>query len=225
VGTEPPVLALLRERLERELPGASAAVLFEALNAWGPRVPVAFVDVVAFVHGPLRQRLFARLGAERGRAVLREIERALRLAEQPTRPIPRLDARAFDEETTTTLARVEGAFDVAVVSRSGALAERIAAALDPARIALAVVSSALSLARVPRRLHVVLVDASDLPALDPGDLGAALAHAPLALVWACDAPPAALVIAALERACVRVMTFAQAEPPDPMIDVLRARLR
>ena len=225
MGTEPPVLALLRERLERELPGGAAAILFEALNAWGPRVPVAFVDVVAFAHGPLRQRLVARLGVERGRAVLRELERALRFAEQPTQPIPKVRARTFDEETTTSLARVEGAFDVAVVSRSGALAERIGAALDPGRLALAVVSSALSLARVPRRLHVALIDASDLPPLDPSDLVGALAHAPLALVWASDAPPARLVIASLERASVKVMAFAEAEPPDPMIDVLRARLR
>ena len=52
-----------------------------------------------------------------------------------------------------------------------------------------------------------------------------LAHAPLALVWASDAREAPRVIAALERASVRVMAFAQSEPPDPMIDVLRARLR
>lgn len=223
MSAEPAVLVLLRETLEREAPGAAASLLFEALGRFGPRVPASFAEVLDFTHGPLRACMTSRLGEERARAGVRAIDRALRLAEMPTGQLASLSFRAFDHETTKSLARVEGALVIAVVATSGLLAERIAAVLDASRTSIATIRRPEELARGPVRAHLALIDASDPLDVEPGALAAALSEVSLVLVWDSDATGADRIASSLERAKIPVMTFARGEV-DPMIDVLRARV-
>ncbi len=225
MGTEPAVLGLLREHLERYVEGgAGPSLLFEALSAWGPRVPASFAEVVDLVHGPLRARLDARIGPSAAAEVVRAIERALRLAEMPTQDIVAVPRRTFDQEPTKTLARVQGTMRIVVLSASSALAARVGAVLDAGRVEVTNVSAERELASMPAGVHLALVDGADLPAISADAIAAALARIPLALIWCSDTALAAPIVAALERAKVRAMGFATSDPVDPMIDVLRSRL-
>ncbi len=209
----------MRETLEREAPGVAASALFEALGRWGPRGPASFTAVVDFAPGRRRACLAARLGRERAAAALRALDKALRLAEMPTGQLAPV-ARGFDQETTRSLARVEGALVVAVIASGLALPERIAAVLDPARVIIDAVRTPEELART--RPHLALVDATDPVDCDPAQLASALTGAPLVLVWGTGAGFAVALTRALESANVVVMTFAR-DDAEALIDVLRSR--
>lgn len=209
----------MRETLEREVPGVAASALFEALGRWGSRVPASFAEVVDLAHGPLRACLAARLGDERAAACVRALDKALRLAEMPTGQLAPV-ARAFDRETTKSLARVEGALVIAVITSGLAVPERIAAVLDPARVIIDAIRTPEELARM--RAHLALVDATDPIDCDPAQVASALTSAPLVLVWGTEECAAVTLSRELERAKVPVMTFARAES-EALIDVLRSR--
>ncbi|HEY8429754.1 MAG TPA: hypothetical protein VIL20_15325 [Sandaracinaceae bacterium] len=210
---EPAILALLREALERETPGAAASILFEALGAFGARPPASFAEVVDFVHGPLGACVRARFGDERAARAVKALDRALRLAEMPTGQLATV-AR-FDEETTKSFMRTGRALVVAVVSAHATLAERLDAVLDGTRAVVTHVGGP----RRPVRADIALIDASDPTPFDPH----ALAGVPLVLLWSSNTPGASAMVAALEGARLPLMTFARSEV-EALIDVLRARI-
>jgi hypothetical protein len=225
VSSEPAVLVLLRETLERELPGASAAIFFESLGAWGQRVPSSFHEIVDFVKGPLRASLSKRLDEERTKDIVSRIEYALRVAELPTQELVKVRARgAFDDETTASILPLPGELSVVVLSATGELAVRCGALFAREEVRVLSVRSAGDLARLPDKLGLAIVDASDLPRASPRAIASALRDIPIVLVWAKEADGSRDVIAAFERENVRTMAFASDEPPDPMIDVLRSRI-
>lgn len=221
---EPAVLALLRDTLEREIPGASVSVFFQALAAHGPRVPSTFNEIVAFVEGPLRRSLVERYAERRAKEIVAALEYALRVAELPTQELSRVRARNFDEETTKTVLSPSGPLSVAVLCAGGVLADRCAACFRRDEMTFVTVRAAGDLARLPPGLDVALVDASDLPRASPRAIASSLASVPLVLVWGNDADAAKQLVAALDREGVRTMGFALEQSVDPMIDVLRARI-
>ncbi len=222
MSTEPAFLGVLRELIEGRVEGGTS-LLLAALAAWGTRVPVTFAEVVDLVHGPLRARLQARLGSAEAAEVVRAIERALKLAEMPTRDLVPAPRCPFDRETTKLFARANGTMHLVVLSGTGELAEQIDPLFDPARVSVLRVSTRRSLARLPAGAHLALIDGADLPPIPPHELAPALAGLPLVLVWGGDAPGAAALVGVLERSAVPTMSFARTEP-EPMVDVLRARL-
>jgi hypothetical protein len=224
VASEPAVLGLLRETLERELDAAAAPLLFDALGAFGPRVPSTFAEVVDLVQGPLRVRLVARFGVERAAALVHDLERALRLAEMPTQELSRVQARPFDAQTTRSFPAVSGALDVLVVAGRETLITRLGPSFAPSQMHFLPARTAGDLARLDPSLAVALIDATDLPKASPRVLAASLKDASVILLWGSETAAANDVLEALRREQIPLMTFRSDESIDPLLDVLRSRL-
>ncbi len=224
VATDPtPVLPKLREALERELPGSAAAVLFEALGSYGPKVPKSPSEIVDFIGGALLGSLSRRCGAERAGEIVRSIESALRQPAIPKPDTPRSGKRSFDDEPTTTLQAVTGPISLVVLSTSDVLASRLSTLFDPMRVYVKAVRNSGELARAARSVEVAIIDASDLPPISPRAMATSLQRASVVLVWGIDLPEGEEVLRALDRAGVRSIAFACTDPVEPLLDVVRSR--
>lgn len=219
---EPAVLVMLREHLDHEI-GIGATVLFDALAAWGPRVPATFAEVVDLVQGPLRAALIARFGEVRAAEVVRRLEQALRFAELPTRELAVVPRMAFDDRTTKRIPPPAEVPRLLCIGASGRLGERIGALIDRSASGVISARSLDDVERAARPIELALIDGADPITADPDVLARTLLDLPLVLVWAREASGAEATLRALERANVPAMGFARHEPVDPMIDVLRSR--
>ncbi len=242
---EPASVRLLREALEEVLsPARAAAVVFDGLEAWGHRAPVRAEELSAALRGPVRDALLRRLEPARVDEVIQKLAATLATAEAPTdvhpalgEPGPDIDVEidvdedlatnplrtAFPEEHVTLPVRRRAApVPVLVLAGTGAFAARLRLALGAERVAPRTQLDLTGGADLLGAAAVVVVDATDIPPLDPEALGRALSGLPrecIPAVWGADLPFGRLVT---EAAGTRTVTIARRDGIEPLVDLVRS---
>jgi hypothetical protein len=216
-------IRLVREVLEGVLaPKLAQAVLFEALGS-ARELPNTTTDLLHLVRGPVHESVQERAGSSQATAVVARLEHMLaRRLSQPPPPA--------DGDATVAVPTHEEAVHMLIVASGPWFGGRLSAALGPERVAPAYASHAAALegawdAHFPA---VVLVDATDFPAIDPGALAAGLRGLPgttTVAIWGSELPYGRKVRFALEEGGVGAMAFEQAGGIDPLLDLIRSRRR
>ena len=246
---------MLRDALEAVLsPRVAAAVLFEGLAAWGERVPVDAEEYRSAIEGPLRRALDSRLSAEQvDRVVTRllalftaaeattDVHGAVRAATQPSIEIeldfedadadaptrPRVGAPFADEPSTLALpGRKAGPVPVLVLAASRGFASRLRLAVGADRVAPTPVREVHGLAGVASAASVIVVDATDVPPVDPETLVGSLGVLPagcVPAVYGSDLPFGRRVSDAFVASGVQPVDVAQSEGIEPLFDLVRSR--
>ncbi|HEY8427681.1 MAG TPA: hypothetical protein VIL20_04875 [Sandaracinaceae bacterium] len=226
---------VLRRTLEEALDTRSASsLLFEALGAWGQRVPRSRDEVLAVVHGALRDAIARRLGDAEAHAIVARIDRALALAydaaDTQERPLDDLAAETSPADSTATFPIEDRAVRVLVVAAGRAFEHRLLVALGERRVAPVTVRSheglQHALGTAPPALFVV--DAQDFPAIDPVRLLAAAEALPLTttcVLWGAELPYGRSLLRAIEAQPRPWTTLALREGIDPLLDLVRSRRR
>jgi hypothetical protein len=246
-------MRLVRETLEREL-GAplAAAVLFDALAAFGGRVPAGAAEITRLVRGALREAIEKR-APSLARKAKAELEEMLASAEVPTDVHRALAAGAESETapddagttaryramgsrpppwpseaTTATMPALRGATTVLVIAQSSAFADRLLVALGAARVAagweddLVEVDRALA---APSPPALAIVDATDVT-FPPDRLARALRGAgpsTVRAVWGSDTAVGTRVLDLLEASGDGAAALSIAEGVEPLLDLVRSR--
>lgn len=232
---EPPIVRLFRDALESVVaPAVASEALFEAMDQVGGELPEDERGLIAVARGPLHDALARRLGDAKAQAVVKRITEVILTAEaptgHPTRPQPSLGppTTAFDEEPTAKLSTPGLSDSVMVIASGQRLATQLRTALAPRRIAVEAASSATRIASVLAQLPpaIVVVDATDYPAIEPDVLAGALAKPPPAVVrviWGSDLDYGQRTAAALDRASVPFSPIDRHAGLDPLADLVRSR--
>jgi hypothetical protein len=231
VRVDPPLLRLVRERLESVLCVTVAhAVLFDALARSSRRVRTV-ADMLELACGPLWERLADQVGEEEATAITEMLARNLVRADetgeadmrqsQPQGRVPR-------ERPTTPMLGTKLPVEVAVAASSGGFAEVLAWCLGHDRVAPFTVGTTQEVRRALRPVPPILaiVNGDDPPGVRARDLAEELAAAPcstLLAVWGIDRPYGAEVaegLAGIARPCVAVD---RGEGVAPLLDLVRSR--
>lgn len=226
---------VLRRTLEQALDSRLASsLLFEALGASGGGVPQSREEVLAVVHGTLRDALARRVGQGEAASIVERIDHALAdaydaVATQEV-PLDQLAAQTSPDEATAAFPTDDRAVRVIVVAGGRGFEQRLAVALGERRIAPHTVRSheGLRQALDDDAPAIFLVDASDFPAIDPAHLlaaGEALPRATTCVLWGAELPYGKNLlrsIAAHERPWT---TLELREGIDPLLDLVRSRRR
>ena len=238
------VTRLLREALEGVVaPALVSPLLFEALEPYGARLPSGPEGLLEMARGPLAAAVAKRIGPEEADELVQRAERLVAHAQsvRPPTPTPEPSLRtsktfsrpnpARDRDSTALVPTTADAVRVLVVADGAGLALRLDAALGAARV------SARSLASLPAlRDHLghhgspslLLVDASDFPAIAPDELVAAMRLGPTTMiraVWGAELPYGRSVISAAGGAESSLLGLDRAHGVDPLLDLIRSRRR
>jgi len=225
---EAPEIRLIRETLEGVLhPSTASTVFFEALQETGGALPSTPDEVRALVRGPISRGLAGRIGEDAAASLLAQLHQMLEAIAPAGGRRPRKRPSRHDEPTQS-LTLSEETLPVYVLSGSRAFADQLKATLGP-RIMSAVL--ALDSEMLRARLGqvppaIVLIDASDFPAIEPTDLVEQLAPLPahvLKAVWGADLPYGQSVLDAGQRRGVGLTPFDRREGAEPLMDVIRSR--
>ncbi len=229
---EPAAIRLLRETLEERLTRReAAAILFEALSDWGPRVPGDRTELADVIHGPLRKTLERRLLPDAAHAILRRVERLLITADAPTgkhgMPKPVSAADLFpDERSTDELPNVDGAAYVLVLSATEELAVNLAACVVPFAVRVENAHSLRALADATAyRTDIVVLDCKLPPVVDNRVLVkvlAGLGGIPCVL-WGSDLAAGSELLSSLEGSGVRAVSIPLSSGVAPLIDLVLSR--
>lgn len=226
---EAPEIRLIRETLEGVLhPSTASSVFFEALQETGGSLPVTPEEVIALVEGPLARALGARVGEDEAASVLSQLGMMLqaiapKAGERKVRKRP-----SRHDEPTRDLMLNEATLPVYVLSSRSAFDTQLRAALGPQIMSTV---PAGDLATLEERLGqvppaIVLVDASDFPAIEPSDLADVLARLPshvLRAVWGADLPYGMSLLDAGQKRGIDLTPFDRGEGIEPLMDVIRSR--
>lgn len=219
--TEPAQVRIMREALEGVLsPKLAQAVLFEALGDSG-QLPSSSEELLTLVRGPVQDAVQRRSGGDAATAVVTRLEGILgrRPSERPPAP---------DGEATVAVPTDEHPVAVLVVSAGPWFGGRLAAALGPDRVGPVFASDEVGVqaALAEHGPAIVIVDATDFPAMDPESAAATLRGLPstaTAAVWGGELPYGRRVAFALQESGVDAMTFPRKNGIDPLLDLIRAR--
>lgn len=223
---ERPELRLVREHLETVLsPSMAAGVLFEALGAG--RLPATAKETAALVDGPLRTVLVARMDRDEVEGLVGDVLRAL---------TPAIDAERGqgpgrgDATLEVPISAAGMAVRLVVMGASDTFALQIEGALGPTRVTAVTLRSSLGLSRacaVPITTpDIVLVDASQFPAIEPADLAQALASLPetaVRVIWGADLPYGAALMRDIKARGESATSVDRAEGVEPLLDLVRSR--
>jgi hypothetical protein len=212
---------LVREVLEGAMaPKVAQAVLFEALGN-APALPENISDMLVLVRGPVKDALRRRAGAMEATALVARLEHMLgRRQSQPPPPA--------DHDATLAVPTDADAVRVLIVAAGPWFGGRLAAALGPGRVAPVYAHSAEALAHTVGTWppSLLVVDATDFPAIEPKGLAQALRKLPsttTVAIWGGDLPYGRRALFALEEAGVHAMGFEQGAGIEPLMDVIRSR--
>jgi hypothetical protein len=232
---ERPELKLVRESLEAVVaPTVASAVVFEALEANGGRLPEGPAAARAFVDGPLRHALKRRLG-ENGDPIIDELIGLLAtLAPAPAAPSPPSSSAPAPQsrgrpDTTQKVPSDRRPVTAIIVASSERFAAGLRAALGTARV---VVLATHSLEQLIEQVNVappavVVIDAADFPEIEPDTLGSTLEHLPktaVRAIWGADLPYGTAVLRALLDRSIPATPLDRREGMAPLLDLLRSRL-
>lgn len=242
---EPASVRILREALESVLSqAAAAAVVFEGLSAWGERVPSDATELREALEGPIREALTRRLPAHEAAELVRALVLALATAEattdvknavdvdlseldertdeRPTTPRPRFP----NERSTRGLPTRTGPVPVLVLAGTRSFAARLRLAVGAGRVAPTQVRDLEGLrGALAAAAALVIVDATDIPPVDPDTVVRALAEVGsgcVPVVYGSDLPFGRRVAQALASRRVRAVTIAQRDGIEPIIDLVRS---
>jgi hypothetical protein len=223
---EPAILRRIRESLATEISeGAAASLLLEALAKHGTRVPMDVDEVSDFVHGPLAELLTRRVSPELALRILREIDVILESARIPTQEHTIVEE--YDEgPNTDTLTVVSSAVPVLIASRTAALGQRLVSTLGADRIEPTTRTHEASLREaLEARPLLVVVDASDPPAISPEDLARLLDEAPFTVraVWASELTYGRRFVEACERGGKPCVGARASDGLGPISDLVSSR--
>lgn len=222
---EAPEVRLLRETLEGVLhPSKASTLLFEALEERGG-APATTDEVRALVEGPLSRRLAECIGAETAASVLSQLVRML----DAIAPAGRAERSRRHDEPTRNLMLSDETLPVFVLSGSRTFADQLQATLGPQVMSAVFVPNGEVLRTRLDQVHpaIVLIDASDFPAIEPTELVdqlATLANPQVVkAIWGADLPYGQSVLDAGQRRRVALTPFDRAEGAEPLMDVIRSR--
>lgn len=226
---------VLRRTLEEALDTRMASsLLFEALSASGNRVPQARDEVLAVVHGPLRDALARRVGDADALEIVERITAALAdaydaVVTQET-PLDDLAAATSRDESTATFPTADRAVPVVVIASGTGFAHRLGVALGDKRVAAVTVQSHEGLQRALDQSApaIFVVDASDFPAIDKNRVLAAAEALPpttTCVLWGADLPYGKNLLRAIEAQARSWSTLELRMGIDPLLDLVRSRRR
>lgn len=230
-------LQLVREALEGVLtPKIAAAVLLEALEGRGDP-PSTREELLAFVRGPLTEILTRRVGHGEASAVAERLEPVLsipppNMSSLPPSPGSRSSnppgRRDRDRDITTSMPMAKDPVAVLVVASGSGMATRLGAALGPMRVAAYVRNDVerVRAARAPFPPQILLVDATDFPAIEPETLANVVGEMPVTTVcaiWGAEAPYGRSFFAEMQTRGLTVMALEKREGVEPLLDLIRSR--
>ncbi len=239
------VARLLREALEGVVaPAFVSPLLFEALEPYGARLPSGPEGLLEMARGPLAAAVAKRIGPDEAEELVQRAERLVAHAQSATRmsePAPDHAPRAAmtfpkpssarDRDNTALVPTTPDAVRVLVVAEGAGLALRLDTALGASRVSVRSLASLLAL-REYLSNHgspsLLLVDASDFPAISPDELVAAVRLGPATMfraVWGSDLPYGRSVLAAAGDGQPALLGLDRAHGVDPLLDLIRSRRR
>jgi hypothetical protein len=229
---ERPEMRLVREKLESVLaPTMASSVLFDALAEVGGRPPGNGEATLALVEGPLARVLARRVRGLDGDAIIEELIETLRVVVKPvaTPATPELRARFRELDATLEVTPTEGAVPVLVLAGNDNLAMRLEAVLGPGRIATRTLytrGELIGQLKSSSTPQIVLIDATEVPAIEPVDLAALLSgtrpgtvHA----IWGADLAYGAAALTQLVEQKVPATPIDRKEGIEPFVDLVRSR--
>lgn len=223
MATEPAQVRIMREALEGVLSSKVAqAVLFEALGDSG-QLPSSSEELLRLVRGPVHEAVRRRSGPGEAGAVVDRLEDLL--GRRASQPPPSADAEA------TIAVRTESeVVSVLIISAGPWFGGRLSAALGPERVSPVFASDPVGVlaALAEHAPNIVIVDATDFPAMGPGQVAGALRELPAtstAAVWGGDLPYGKKVAFALQEGGLEAMVCPRNAGIDPLLDLIRARRR
>jgi len=221
---------VLRRSLEEALEVHTAStVLFEALGAAGSRVPQTRDDVLELVRGPLREILARRLDPARAEDIVAQVVDRIRPDPSTVEmPLDDLAAETRREDSTSSFTTAHEVVSVMVVAASLGFAQRINVAFGTGRVAPWVVSTERELedALEGQAPPIVIVDASDIPAIPQRVLMRRLAALPsttACVVWGRELPYGRVLAEATEASGRAWITLEKKEGIAPLLDLVRSR--
>jgi hypothetical protein len=225
---EAPEIRLIRETLEGVLhPSTASTVFFEALQETGGTLPKTTAEIATLVRGPLARGLAERLGDEPAASVLDQLELMLAAIAPKGGRRPRKRPSRHDEPTRS-LTLSDQTLPVFVLSGSRAFAEQLKATLGPQVMSAVPAPDAETLRTRLGQIApaLVLVDASDFPAIEPTELIEQLAPLDTQVVkalWGADLPYGQSVLDAAQRRALELTPFDRREGVEPLMDLIRSR--
>lgn len=236
--SDPIELRIVRESLEGVVaPSLQSTVMFEALESHGRELPRTTEELLTFVRSSLQDALVKRVGHREASAVVARIEQLLRSAPTLTPPAEAIDTRTppsgirhRDRDVTTEIAIAREPVVVLVIAAGGSMVQRLHAALGRSRVTGVTANDVERVRGVTSSYTppIVLVDATDFPAINPIELAGVLAKLPPTTacgVWGADLPYGKSVIAAMAAAESPAVAFARGEGVEPMLDLIKSRRR
>lgn len=225
---------LLRDTLEESLEThVASTVLFEALGASASGVPQTEDEVLAVVRGPLREALARRLDAEKAELLVDRI--AEQLTPRPEEPstlelsLDELAEETSREDATTAFPTAE-AVRVVVLAAGPGFARRLEITLGEDRVEArhADGPAGLKSALEGDPPAILLLDATDFPALEPNAVLSAANGLPATtscVLWGAELPYGRRVAGAIEGLERRWVTLELEEGIAPVLDLIRSRRR
>ena len=237
--SDPIELRIVRESLEGVVaPSLQSTVMFEALESHGRELPRTTEELMKSVRGSLQDALLKRVGHREAGAVVARIEQLLRTAPTLTPPggvyfdtrTPPSGIRNRDRDITTEIATAREPVAVLVISAGGSMVARLHAALGRSRVSGVHANDADRVRSVTSSYAppIVLVDATDFPAIDPTEVADVLSKLPPTTacgVWGADLPYGRSVVFAMAEAGAPAVAFARGEGVEPMLDLIKSRRR
>lgn len=220
-----PELRMVRESLEAVVaPSIVSTVIFEALEQAGGQLPNGSEAVREFADGALRQALASRIGDD-AHSICDDVIAMLETI-SPRTPNSADIRREF--EVTREVVIDDHPVFVIVIAGTGALADRLQAALGPNVMA---VIPATSMEQLHDHLaiaapKVVLLDAADFANIEPDPLALVLEQLPATTVrgiWGADLPYGAAVLRALSNRGSPATPLDRREGIAPLLDLVRSR--
>ncbi len=239
------VARLLREALEGVVaPTLVSPLLFEALEPYGARLPSGPDGLLEMARGPLAAAVARRIGPDEAEELVQRAERLVAHAQsamrasQPAPPPDRASHAAMtfpkpssarDRDSTALVPTTPDAVRVLVVAEGAGLALRLDTALGASRVSARSLASLVAL-RDHLSNHgspsLLLVDASDFPAITPDELVATVRLGPSTMiraVWGSDLPYGRSVLAAAGNGLPALLGLDRAHGVDPLLDLIRSR--
>lgn len=223
---EAPEVRLIRETLEGVLhPSAASALFFEALEQHPQGMPTSPPEALALVRGPIAALLDARVGEDAAASVVEQLNAMLGTLAGGAKG--RKSTSRHDMPTAATPISDESVL-VFVLSATRDFAARLKAALGPRLIVTVPVADEPTFVDRLGQISpaVVVIDASQFPAIEPAALVEHLARVPshvVKAVWGTDLAYGQRVLDAALRRGVTLTPFDRTEGIAPLMDVIRSR--
>jgi len=230
----PPPTRLLRSTLEESLEThVASTVLFEALGAAGAEVPQSLEEVLRVVRGPLYEVLARRLDGEQAQILVERIEE--QLAPRPDDPstvelaLDELAVQTGREDATTAVPTADAVRVLVLASGSG-FARRLEVTLGGRRVDAVHVDGPAGLNRALEEgpPAILLLDASDFPAIDRGAVlstALSLPSTTACVLWGAELPFGRRFVQGIDQQRRRWVVLELREGIAPLIDLIRSRRR